>query len=161
MDSLLNPKISSGNLIAIAGLLLGLGFLASIDRLATSASQNNSAAISATRVDQCRVLGGNDKLILGGYYGQPTDEVGTGKFLGEGEILCDLYGGSGRIERGGYLQFLIHTDPLTQNKKLMKRLEDKDNPDSNPNMRPRHDPSVPIYQPPVEQEKTGFTGEPN
>jgi len=160
MDSLFNPKIGSGNLIAVTLMGLTIGAFFSVPRLLTAASQSSSGSISATRVEQCRVLGGNDKLVLGGYYAQPTQD-GSGEWLAEGELLCDLFGGSGRIERGGYLQFLINTDPLTQNKKLMKRLEDKNNPDSNPDMRPRRDPSVPIYQDPVSvQENNQFTGEP-
>jgi len=158
MDSLLNPKISSGNLIAIAGLLLGLGSLASIDRLTTSAAENSAATIAATRVEQCRVVGGGDKLVLGAYYAQPTD--GGGQWLSEGTYICDLFGGSGRIERGGYLQFLTTSDAISMNKTLMKRLKDSNNPDNDSNLRPRRDTTQPIYQPPVEQKETGFTGEP-
>ena len=161
MDSFLNPKIGGGNLIVLTLMALGAGAFFGAPRLIVSASQINSLAIANTRVDQCRVVGGNDKLVLGGYYGQPT-EGGRGEWLGPGTLLCDLYGGSGEIFQGGYLQFLVTTDPLVMNKKLLKRLEEKANPDSNPAMRPRRDPSVPIYQPPAAtQENTQFTGEPN
>ncbi len=161
MDSLLNPKIGGGNLVALTLLGLGMGAFLGAPRLMVAASQISNASIAATRVDQCRVLGGNDKLVLGGYYGQLTQD-GRGEWLGPGTLLCDLYGGSGEIFQGGYLQFLVTTDPLVMNKKLLKRLEEKANPDSNPAMRPRRDPSVPIYQPPAAtQENTQFTGELN
>jgi len=161
MDSFLNPKIGGGNLIVLTLMALGIGAFFGAPRLMVSASQINSLAIADTRVDQCRVVGGNDKLVLGGYYGQPT-EGGRGEWLGPGTLLCDLYGGSGEIFQGGYLQFLVTTDPLVMNKKLLKRLEDKANPDSNPGLRPYRDINVPIYQPPAAatQQNTQFTGEP-
>jgi len=160
MDSLFNPKIGSGNLIALTVLGLMAGAFFSTPRLLTAASQSSNRSIAATRVDQCRVVGGNDKLVLGGYYGQPT-EGGGGEWLPPGTLLCDFYGGSGEIYQGGYLQFLVTTDPTTMNKKLLKRLEDEANPDSNPAMRPMRDSSVPIYQAPAAaQENNQFTGNP-
>jgi len=161
MDSFLNPKIGGGNLIVLTLMALGIGAFLGAPRLIVSASQINSLAIANTRVDQCRMVGGNDKLVLGGYYGQPT-EGGRGEWLPPGTLLCDLYGGSGEIYQGGYLQHLVSTDPLAVNDKLLKRLENKNNPDSNPALRPYRDINVPIYQPPAAatQQTTQFTGEP-
>lgn len=160
MDSLLNPKISGGNAIAISLMTLGVGAYFSLPRILTSAAQSGNANIAATRVDKCRIVGGGDKLTRGGYYYQPT--ANGAEWLSASTLLCDLYGNSGEIYEGGYLQHLTTTDPLKMNKVLMKRLQDKNNPDNNPALRPRRDPSVPIYQPPAPtQENTQFTGEPN
>ena len=64
MDSFLNPKIGGGNLIALTLMALGAGAFLGAPRLMVSASQINNLAIANTRVDQCRVVGGNDKLVL-------------------------------------------------------------------------------------------------
>ena len=161
MDSLLNPKTSGGNAIAIALLLLGCGAFLSAPRLMTAAAQNGNSSIAATRVDQCRIVGGGDKLTLGAYYYQPTQD-GRAEWLSPGTLLCDMYGNSGEIFEGGYLQYLITTDPVGMNKTLMRRLKNRDNPDNNPDLRPRRDATVPIYQQPAEQTiPQQFTGEPN
>lgn len=161
MDLLHNPKIGGGNLIAMTLLALGVGAFLGAPRLMTAAAQNGNTSIAATRVDQCRIVGNGDKLVRGGYYYQPTQD-GRAEWLGAGTLLCDLYGNSGEIFEGGYLQYTITADPLSMNKTLMKRLANKDNPDNNPALRPRRDTTVPIYQPPVEQQAPDtFTGEPH
>jgi hypothetical protein len=161
MDSLHNPRIGGGNLIAISLLVLGIGAFFSAPRLMTAAAQSGSSSIAATRVDKCRIVGNGDKLVRGGYYYQPTQD-GRAEWLSAGTLLCDLYGSSGEVYEGGYLQYTITTDPVGMNKTLMKRLANKENPDNNPELRPRRDVAVPIYQPPAEQQPPDtFTGEPN
>lgn len=143
MDILNNPRIAPQYLIGGSLLLLAIGAVASQTRLATVAYESSNAQISAYRVNSCRVLEGSDKLILGAYYYQPTGN--TGQWLSEGTYLCDLYGNSGRIDRGGYLQYLVPGDAAAMNKTLKTRLDDESNPDHNPNLRVRRDRITPIY----------------
>lgn len=150
MDCLTNPKIAPAYIASASIILVLTGAIASQTRLQTVFYETQNKQISAYRADSCRVLEAGDKLILGAYYYQPSpDNENAGEWLNEGVYVCDFYGSSGRIERGGYLQYLTPGDAVEMNRKLQARLNNRANPDSNPALRVRRDRTVPIYQSPT------------
>jgi len=118
-------------------------------RLRTVAYERSNSDIAQSRVSSCRVLGGGDTVKLGGYYFQPTTQADgkiSGDLLQEGTYICDTYGNSARIERGGYAQYLVSGDVVEMNKTLQTRMQDPANPDSSDAFRPRIDLSRTIYK---------------
>ncbi|MBD2093531.1 hypothetical protein H6F67_27225 [Microcoleus sp. FACHB-1515] len=154
MSVFTNPKIAPSWIAASAIGVIGLGALLSLDRLITSASEAGNSQIASVRANTCRLLNPPDKVILGGYYFQPAGEGQGGQLLSEGEYICDAFGSTARIERGGYAQFIVTGSTTELNKTLMQRVEDEANPDRNPNLRVRRDVSRGIYQPPPKDEPT-------
>jgi hypothetical protein len=145
-----NPRIAPAWTAATAIGVIGLGALLSLDRLITSASEAGNSQIASVRANTCRLLNPPDKVVLGAYYFQPQSSEQGGQLLTEGEYICDAFGSSARIERGGYAQFVVTGDATELNKTLMERIEDEANPDHNPNLRVRRDVSRGVYQPPPE-----------
>ena len=149
MDILSNPRIAPAWTIALTAIVLSAGVAMSHTRLRTVAYERSSRDIAQSRVSSCRVLGGGDTVKLGGYYFQPTAQADgniSGDLLPEGAYICDGFGNSARIERGGYAQYLVSGDVVEMNKTLQQRLQDPANPDSNDASRPRIDLSRPIHQ---------------
>jgi len=153
MDILSNPRIAPAWTVALAMVVLGAGVVMSQTRLRTVSYERGNNDIAQSRVSSCRVLGGGDTVKLGGYYFQPTaqaDGKTSGDLLQEGTYICDLYGNSARIERGGYAQYVVSGDVTEMNKTLQTRVQDPANPDSSDAFRPRIDLSRPIYKAPPE-----------
>jgi hypothetical protein len=148
MDVFTNPRIAPSWITAAAIGAIGLGALLSLDRLRTAAYEATNSQIASVRANSCRLLNPPDKVVLGAYYYQPSEQ--GGQLLTEGEYVCDAFGSSARIERGGYAQFIVPGDATEMNKTLMQRIEDEANPDHNPNLRVRRDVSRGVYQPPPE-----------
>ncbi len=146
-SSLVDPRKSASNVFVLSFLFLFLGVALSLDRLATVLPESSRKGIAAYRAKLCRVVGDNEKLELGAFYYQPIvgedGQIVSGRWLSEGEYICDLFGTSGRVERGGSLQYIVNAPPEVMNEILLKRLEATDFPDSNPNFRPRRDHSIP------------------
>ncbi|MBD2156256.1 hypothetical protein [Leptolyngbya sp. FACHB-16] len=135
MSKFHNPITSPGATVLCGITLVAAGTLGSLPRLETSLAESNHNRIAQQRAQVCRVLPATEKIELGAYYFQPTtptpDGGMTGSLLNEGEYVCDRYGTTARIERGGYAQFLaISNDVSAINKTLQQRLEDVSNPDS-------------------------------
>ena len=121
----------------------------SSQRLRTVSYERENNDIAQSRASSCRVLAGTDTVQLGAYYFQPTAQVSgklTGDLLQEGTYICDGFGNSARIERGGYAQYLISGDVIEMNKALQQRLQDPASPYSNKDSRPRIDLGRPIYK---------------
>lgn len=153
MNCFLNPRIAPAYIAASAVALIGGACIISLDRLNSAAANANSAATSAIRAQSCRVLEGSEKLELGARYFQPAEPGSpTGQLLSEGEVLCDAFGSTGVIGADGYLRDLITGDAASLNESLMRRLDDKTNPDANPGLRPRRDMSQPLKIQPTQQE---------
>lgn len=147
MNIVSDPRIAPAWTIALTLAALSIGGFMSAQRLKTVAFERGNNDIAQSRVSSCRVLGGGNTVRLGGYYFQPTvPEATTGDLLPEGTYVCDFFGGTARIERGGYAQYVILGDPTDLNKALMERLKDPANPDSSEASRPRLDLTKPIYQ---------------
>lgn len=131
--SFLNP-LTSPKATALCGLtLVAAGTLGSLPRLETAMAEGNHNRIAAQRAQVCRILPASEKLELGAYYFQPTQQNPdgmSGVLLDEGVYICDRYGATARIERGGYAQFIaISTDVSAINEILKGRLENPSNPD--------------------------------
>lgn len=148
MNAFTDPRSASRNTIAAAVLLLGAAVGFSINRIATVTYETSNGSIAEYRANSCRILNAPDKLELGGYYLQPT-EGNQGVLLDEGVYLCDSWGNTGRIERGGYLQQIKTGDATAINKTLMQRIEDPANPDHNPLQRIQRDISRAPYVEPT------------
>jgi len=149
MDILSNPRIAPVWTIALSAIVLSAGVAMSQTRLQTAAYERSNSDIAQSRVSSCRVLGGGDTVKLGGYYFQPTAQADgkiSGDLLQEGAYICDTYGNSARIERGGYAQYIVSGDVVEMNKILQQRLQDPANPDSSDASRPRIDLSRPTHQ---------------
>ena len=149
MNIVSDPRIAPAWTIALAVLAIGTGIAMSRTRLQTVAFERSNTDIAQSRVSSCRVVAGGNSVILGGYYFQPTEQAGsklTGDLLPEGTYICDGFGGSARIERGGFAQYVVVGDATEMNKVIGDRLKDPANPDSNPLLRPRLDLGRPIYQ---------------
>lgn len=144
MNAFTDPRSASRNTIAAAILLLGAAIGFSATRIATVTYEAGNGSIAEYRANSCRILNAPDKLELGAYYLQPT-EGNQGVLLDEGVYLCDSWGNTGRIERGGYLQQIKTGDATAINKVLMQRLEDEANPDHNPQQRIQRDISRAPY----------------
>jgi len=156
MDILSNPRIAPAWTVALAMVVLGAGVAMSQTRLRTVAYERSNSDIAQSWVLSCRVLGGGDTVKLGGYYFQPTTQADgkiSGDLLQEGTYICDSFGNSARIERGGYAQYLVSGDVVEMNKILQQRLQDPANPDSNDASRPRIDLNRPIYQAQLEPQQ--------
>ncbi len=124
--------------------VIGAGAALSATRLQTVAAEQNNNAIASYRADICRILPTTETVELGAYYFQPTATLGavphgdppltvslTGSLLTEGMYICDWFGKSARIERGGYAQFVVvATDIAGVNKTLTERLSQTTNPDN-------------------------------
>jgi len=151
MDFLFNPRIAPSYIVCGSILLLTIGGVASKTRLQTVTYETQNSSISAYRANSCRVLESTDKLVLGGYYFQPNGN-GSGQWLNEGTYVCDAYGNSGRIERGGYLQYLIPGDASEMNKTLQTRIAETSNPDHKPELRVRRDQSIKPFVPTTPQQ---------
>jgi hypothetical protein len=157
MNIVSDPRIAPAWTVALAAVLLGGGVAMSATRLKTVAYERSNNDISQSRVSSCRVLGNGETVKLGGYYFQPTPQTNGligGDLLPEGVYICDLFGNSARIERGGYAQYVISGDPVEMNKVLSSRLQDPVNPDSSKANRPRLDMTRPIYQAQPEPQQT-------
>lgn len=154
MNIISDPRIAPAWTAALAAVALGIGLAMSAQRLKTVAFERGNNDIAQSRVSSCRVLGRGETVQLGGYYFQPTAQADgkiSGDLLQEGVYICDLFGTSARIERGGYAQYVVTGDPVEMNKTLQERLKDPANPDSNEATRPRLDMGRGIYQaPPTE-----------
>jgi hypothetical protein len=157
MNIISDPRIAPAWTAALAVVALGAGVFMSHTRLLTVAYERSNNDISQSRVSSCRVLGNGETVQLGGYYFQPTPQSNGllgGDLLPEGVYICDLFGNSARIERGGYAQYVISGDPVEMNKVLSSRLQDPVNPDSSKANRPRLDTSRPIYKAQPEPQQT-------
>jgi hypothetical protein len=133
--SFLNPVTSPKATILCGLTVVAAGALGSLPRIETAMAEGNHNRIAAQRSQICRILPASEKIELGAYYFQPTtptpDGGMTGSLLNEGEYICDRYGTTARIERGGYAQFLaVSNDVSAINKTLQERLKDSSNPDS-------------------------------
>ena len=148
MQALSDPRVAPRFLLAASLSAIATAAILSGDRLTTVAYETSNSSIASYRANSCRVLAAPDKLELGAYYLQPTRD-NQGVLLPEGTYLCDTWGGTGRIERGGYLQKIKIGDPTALNKTLMTRIDDSANPDHNPRQRIMRDISRSIYQPPA------------
>lgn len=149
MNALSDPRVAPAWTIFFSAVLLGSGAALSSQRLKTVSYERANSDIAQSRVSSCRVLASGSSVILGGYYFQPTAQVDgklTGDLLPEGVYICDLFGGTARIERGGFAQFVVMGDAAELNKVLQQRLSDSANPDSNEVSRPRLDQSRPVYK---------------
>ena len=148
MSALSDPRISPMWTVFLAAGALTIAALMSAQRLQTVTYERGNNDIAQARASSCRVLA-EDTVQLGAYYFQPTAQVDgklTGDLLGEGTYICDGFGGSARIERGGFAQFVRTGDVVEMNKVIQQRLQDPANPDSSPMSRPRLDKSRPIYR---------------
>lgn len=152
MSVFTNPRIAPSWIAASAIGAIGLGALLSLDRVLTAAREASNSQIASVRANTCRLLNPPDKVTLGAYYFQPAGVGQGGQLLSEGEYICDAFGSTARIERGGYAQFIVTGDATEMNKTLMERVENDANPDRNPNLRVRRDVSRGIYQPPPKDE---------
>lgn len=148
MNALSDPRIAPRALLGGTLSLIAVAAILSGDRLSTVAYETSNSSIASYRANSCRVLNAPDKLELGAYYLQPTTGD-RGILLDEGTYLCDAWGNTGRIERGGYLQLIKTGDPTEINKVLMTRIDDEANPDNNPHQRIMRDISRSVYQPPA------------
>jgi len=151
MNIVSDPRIAPAWTIALTLAALSVGVAMSQTRLRTVAYERSNNDIAQSRVSSCRVLAGTDTVQLGAYYFQPTAQANgkiTGDLLQEGVYICDGFGNSARIERGGYAQYLVSGDVIEMNKTLQQRLQDPANPDSNEISRPRIDLGRPIYKAP-------------
>lgn len=149
MNALSDPRVAPAWTIFFAAIFLGSGAALSSQRLKTVSYERANSDIAQSRVSSCRVLASGSSVILGGYYFQPTAQVDgklTGDLLPEGVYICDFFGGTARIERGGFAQFVVMGDAAELNKVLQQRLADTANPDSNEVSRPRLDQSRPVYK---------------
>lgn len=149
MSVFTNPRIAPSWIAAAAIAGVGVGAVLSLDRLQTAGYEATNNQIASVRANSCRVLNAPDKIQLGRYYLQPTEGT-QGVLLSEGTYICDVWGNTARIERGGYAQLVKTGDATEINKTLIDRMKDTANPDSNPNLRIRRDISRGIYQPPPE-----------
>jgi hypothetical protein len=147
MNAFTDPRSAPRNIAAAAIATIGIAAALSGDRLATVAYETSNSSIASYRANTCRILNAPDKLELGAYYLQPT-EGNQGVLLPEGTYVCDTWGGTARIERGGYAQQIKIGDATEINKVLMTRIEDEANPDHNPHQRIRRDISRSVYIPP-------------
>lgn len=145
---------------AISLLLVVGGGLMCSTRIKMAWAGQEAASIASTRVSECRVLPPDQTVVLGAYYFQP----GPNTYLPEGTFVCDLFGNSARIERGGYALHVVSSNPVDMNKELEKRLKDADNPDHFLQNRVQIDRSRPLYTPPpppvVRQENNLFNLQP-
>ena len=156
MNALTDPRSAPRNTIAASILLLGVAVGFSINRIATVTYEAQNSSIAAYRANSCRILNAPDKLELGAYYLQPTQGT-QGILLDEGVYLCDSWGNTGRIERGGYLQQIKTGDATAINKVLMQRIEDPANPDHNAAQRIQRDISRAPYVEPTPTSKPSST----
>lgn len=149
MNAFSDPRVAPAWTIFFSAVLLGTGAALSSQRLKTVSYERGNNDIAQSRVSSCRVLASGSSVILGGYYFQPTTQVEgrlEGDLLAEGVYICDFFGGTARIERGGYAQFVVMGDAAELNKVLQQRLSDPANPDSSEISRPRLDVGRPVYQ---------------
>ena len=149
MNALSDPRVAPAWTIFFAAVFLGGGAAMSQQRLKTVSYERGNNDIAQSRVASCRVLAKGSSVILGGYYFQPTAQVEgrlTGDLLPEGVYICDFFGGTARIERGGFAQFVMMGDAAELNKVLQQRISDPANPDSNEASRPRLDAGRPVYK---------------
>jgi hypothetical protein len=130
-----NPRLLPAWALTITAMSLAAGGLLSTTRLSTVMAESKNDSIGQYRAEICRILHHSEKVQLGAYYFQPTEQDTQGRLAGalldEGTYVCDLYGNSVRIERGGYALYLIRVADVSGiNKTLQKRLQDPASPDS-------------------------------
>lgn len=140
MSFFTNPRTAPAWTVFGTLIVVGAGAALSAPRLQTVAAEQNNNAIASYRADICRILPTTETVELGAYYFQPTATLGgvaqgdpplTGSLLTEGMYICDWFGKSARIERGGYAQFVVvATDIAGVNKTLQERLSQTSNPDN-------------------------------
>ena len=161
--SFMNP-LTSPKATALCGLtVVAAGALGSLPRLETAMAEGNHNRIAQQRAQVCRILPASEKLELGAYYFQPTQQTSnemSGVLLDEGVYVCDRYGGTGRIERGGYVQFIaISNDVAALNEALKRRLEDPSNPDHSKATQVQRAANMGVHRDPPRDTKT--PAEPN
>jgi hypothetical protein len=152
----INPRSASKMLLCLGLGAIAIGAILDRTRLQTVAYQTGNSSIATLRSSQCRLLGSNDKLTLGGTYYQPRGLNQTGTLLGEGVILCDSTGGTAITDRNSVAQFLKSGDPLAMNKTINDRIADPNNPDHTNGLRVQRAINIPIYREPTANTNTGL-----
>lgn len=152
MDKFLNPRTSPGATVLFGVTACSVGVFLSTTRLQTAMAESSHNQIAQQRAEVCRILPASEKIELGAYYFQPTqvnqDGGKTGSLLDEGMYICDRYGSTGRIERGGYVQHIaISNDISALNKTLEERLKDSSNPDSSRDTQVQRAINMGVYRP--------------
>jgi len=164
MDQLFNPLTSPGTTILLGLSAVAGGVSLSMVRLETAMAERTHTQIALQRAEVCRILPPTEKLELGAYYFQPTtfnpDGGRSGVLLEEGRYVCDRFGATARIERGGYAQFMaIAADITAFNRVLQIRLDDPANPDANQETQVQRAHNMGVWKEPpqaTEPEKPDF-----
>jgi hypothetical protein len=143
----------------MTAMALAAGGLLSTTRLLTVMAESKNDSIGQYRAEICRILHHSEKVQLGAYYFQPTEQDTQGRLAGalldEGTYVCDLYGNSVRIERGGYALYLIRVADVSGiNKTLQKRLQDPASPDSVARSQIRRAQNMGVHRPPPSPQKS-------